>query len=223
MIPRRIVSGLAGIAVCGLVLVTAPEPAFAKKNSGFLSDYSKLKTEKDPLGVKRRTWTSSALNGANYQKILVEEVSFYPAPEPSKQVSGDVLEEIRAYIDAKLRESIGAELPMVDEPGPGVLRLRLALTGVAVKKGLKPWELLPSGLVMAGAKEATGKRKRDVELFVESELTDSVSKQVLALVVREAKGIKLKGGKDQLTLEDAKPNIDAWGEALRQMIVKMMK
>jgi hypothetical protein len=223
MTPKRIMSLLARIAVCSLVLLTVPGPAFAKKNSGFLSDYSKLEKTKDPLGVKRSIWTSSALNGANYQKILVEQVSFYPAPEPSKQVSGDVLEEIRAYIDATLRESIGAELPMVDEPGPGVLRLRVAITAVAAKKGLKLHELIPVAMVVAGAKEAAGGRNRDVELSVESELTDSVSKEVLALVVREAKAIKLKGAKDQLTLEDAKPNIDEWGEALRQMIVKMLK
>ena len=223
MIPRRIVSGLAGIAVCGLVLVTAPQPAFADKNSGFLSDYSKLKKEKDPLGVKRKVWISPTLTGVNYQKILVEPVGFHPQPEPSKQVSGEVIEEIRVYLDSTLRESIGAELPLVAEPGPGVMRLRLAITAVGAKKGLKPREFLPRAMIIAGAKEAAGVRKHDVALFVESELTDSVSKEVLALVVREAKGIKLKRGKDQLTLDDAKPTIDEWGESLRQMIVQRLK
>ncbi len=64
------------------------EPAFAqKKYSGFLSDYSKLKKEKDPLGVTRLVWRSPKFTRANYQKVLLEKVGFYPAPQASKQVA----------------------------------------------------------------------------------------------------------------------------------------
>lgn len=65
--------------------------------------------------------------------------------------------------------------------------------------------------------EAAGVRKHDVELFVEAEMTDSVTGEVLARGVREAKGVDVKG-KAQLTLEDAKPQIDQWGKALEQMV-----
>ena len=152
----------------------------------------------------------------------MEPVSYYPKPEPTKSVSGDVLEEIRAYIEATLKKEIGAELPMAEEPGQGVLRLRMAVTAADVKKGLKPWEKIPVGMIKAGLKEAAGVRKHNVELFVEAELTDSVSNEVLGLVVRDAQGVKLRG-KDDLALDDAKPSIDEWGEALRQMIVKLLK
>ncbi len=69
---------LGGLSACA----TAPQ-----ESSGFLKDYSQLKTEKDPLGFERRIWTSPKLTRANYQKVLVERVIFYPAPQPSERVS----------------------------------------------------------------------------------------------------------------------------------------
>ena len=46
--------------------------------------------------------------------------------------------------------------------------------------------------------------------------------EILARGVREAKGVDVKG-KQQLTLEDAKPQIDQWGEALQQMVIMRTK
>ncbi len=50
MIQLRTVSRLATVAACSFALVIAMGPAFAKKekHSGYLSDYSQLKKEKDP-------------------------------------------------------------------------------------------------------------------------------------------------------------------------------
>ncbi len=218
----RIANGSAVLAACVLLLSAAAGPASAEEHSGFLGDYSKLEKVEDALGVKRKIWVDAKFTGVNYQKILVEPVIFFPEPKPTEDVPEGVLKEILAYLDATLRKSIGAELPLVDAQGPGVVRLRMAITAVDVKKGLKPWELLPTAMVMAGTKEATGRRKHDVEMFVESEMTDSVTHEKLALVVRQVKGVELKG-KDPLKLEDVQPQIDAWGEALRQEIVRRVK
>jgi len=221
MIARRKTGLPAMIAASMLALVLAVSPLSAN-DSGFLSDYSRLKKEEDAMGVKRRIWVNPEFTNVNYQKIFIEQVTFYPEAKPTDEVSDQSLKEIRDYMDATLRKSFGAELPLADEPGRGVARVRMALTAVAVKKGLKPWELVPTAMIFAGAKEASGRRKHDVELFVESEITDSVSNETLALVVREAKGVQLKG-KETLTLEVAKPQIDAWGEALRQEILRKLK
>ena len=188
------------------------------KNSGFLKDYSQLKTEKDPLGVERRIWVSPKFTQENYQKALMKPISFYPAPKSSKQVSMGALNDIRTYSDSELRKAFAAVIPLVEAPGPGVLQLRIALTAVAVDDfSIKPYQLVPVALVFTGAKEATGKSKRDVKLFVEAEITDSVTGEPLARFVREAQGIEIASGA-KLTLKDAKPQIDKWAKAVEQFL-----
>jgi hypothetical protein len=94
----------------------------------------------------------------------------------------------------------------------------MALTAVAVEGfKLKPYQLVPVALVFTGAKEATGQSKRDVRLFVEAEITDSVSGEPLARFVREAKGIQVASD-GKLTLKDAKPQIDKWAQAVQQFL-----
>jgi hypothetical protein len=69
------------------------------------------------------------------------------------------------------------------------------------------------------AKRATGDSEYPVKLYVEAEMTDSVTGEVLAQTVREAQGIQLKGN-EQLTLAMARPNIDRWMKAANVTIVE---
>ena len=221
---RSIANGIqaVGLAVILGTGLAANSPAQAQ-DSGFLKDYSQLKVEKDPLGAERRIWASPKFTRANYQKVLIEPTGFYPAPQPSEQVSMGALNDIRGYSDSELRKAFASVVPLATAPGAGVLRLRMALTAVAVEGGsLKPYQLIPVALVLTTAKEAAGQSKRDVKLFVETEITDSVSGEPLARIVREAQGVQVKS-KEQLTLKDAKPQIDKWGEAVRQFLAARMK
>lgn len=219
MIKLRTVSCVA-VVVCALGLAMLVTACATPKYSGFLPNYSILKKEKDLLGRKRLAWFSPKATGAHYQKMLIEDLVYYPTPQPTKQVSAEVLDELRDYADATLRKRvIGGGVPVVDKAGPGVMRVRWALTAVAIKKGLRPNEYIPIGLIVAGATEAAGIRKRNVKLAIEAQFSDSLTGEVLVLAVREAKGVKVKG-KAPLTLEDAKPQIDRWGEAVEQMVIK---
>lgn len=52
-------------------------------------------------------------------------------------------------------------------------------------------------------------RSKDVRLFVEVEVTDSVTGERLAVAVREGTGEKIKGGaQDKVTRQTVKPVID---------------
>jgi len=193
------------------------------KGSGFLKDYSQLKTEKDPLGIERRIWTSPKFTRETYQKVLIERVTFYPAPQPSEKVSTGTLNELRDYSDAAIRKAIASVVPLADAPGPGVVRVRIALTAAAVEGGqLKPYQLIPIALVLTAATEAAGEGRRDVRLAVETEFTDSVSGEQLLRVVREAQGVQVKSNQ-KLTLEVAKPQIDKWAESARQSFEARLK
>ena len=95
--------------------------------SGFLDDYALLR-EGGP-GEVGLVYRNPAADWTAYDKVLLEPVTLWrsgrksldPVPE------GDLLRLI-ADFEASLRERLGEGFPLVDEPGPGVMRIRLAIT-----------------------------------------------------------------------------------------------
>jgi hypothetical protein len=183
-------------------------------DSGFLPDYNRLVAEKDPLGRERRVWMSPKFTRANYKKILLEPVTFYPAPQPSDRVSLGTLTDIRNYLNSALRTALSGVVPLADAPGPGVARARVALTAASVDTSLKPYQFIPVAFVFHAAQSATGTAKYDVTLNVESEISDSATGELLVLVVRKVQGVQVEGDAP-LTLGVAKPQIDEWAKAVR--------
>lgn len=191
-------------------------------DSGFLKDYSQLEEGKDLLGNERRIWISPKFTRDNYKTILMEKVSFYPAPQPSDQVPQSTLTDIRDYGDKAIRKTIADVLPMTDKPGPGVARVRIALTAVGVDKSLKPYQLIPTALIFTAVTRATGAANLDAKLYVESEITDSVTGEPLAKAVRHAQGVEVKADQ-KLTLKIVQPRIDAWAEATGKEMTMRLK
>jgi hypothetical protein len=193
------------------------------QDSGFLKDYSQLTPEKDAFGVERRVWISPKLTRANYQKILLEHVSFYPEPRPSDKVSMDTLNQIRDYGDSALRNALASVAPLVNQAGPGVLRVRVAMTGASVQGSkLKPWQLIPAAFVLSMAVDAAGGGTANAQLAVESAGTDSVTGEPLFRVVRQAQGIQLPSNAN-LTLQMVQPKIDEWVSSAQEVLARRMK
>jgi len=203
---------LRAAAIAVLVVAGAGARADDQANSGFLGDdsvYAKLETVQLPDGQKGKRWVGPRANFANFQRVLVEDVALYPKPEPGPQVSQETLDQISKYLSSELKQKVGSVLVMAEQPGPGVLRMRTAVTGVLIKtEGLKPYELVPVAAVFSGLKAASGKRAEEVHVFVESQFLDSVSGELVAAGVRELPGRKLSGKKDQLGLEDMQDSLD---------------
>ena len=221
----KAMAGKLGVVVAAALLGAglAASAFAADEDSGFLKDYSQLKEGKDLLGNDRRVWISPKFTRKNYTTILMEPVSFYPAPQPSEQVSQSTLTDIRDYGDKAIRKTIASVLPMTDKPGPGVARVRIALTAVGVDKSLKPYQLIPTALIFTALTRATGAAKLDAKLYVESEITDSVTGEPLAKAVRHAEGVEVKADQ-QLTLDMVRSRIDAWAEATgKEMTIRLQK
>ena len=218
-------TGKLGVFVTAALLGAglAANAVAADEDSGFLKDYSQLQEGKDLLGNERRIWISPKFTRENYTTILMEPVSFYPAPQPSDQVPQSTLTDIRDYGDKAIRKTIASVLPMTDKPGPGVARVRIALTAVGVDKSLKPYQLIPTALIFTAISRASGASELPVKLYVESDITDSVTGEQLAKAVRQAHGVEVKSG-EKLTLGMVQPRIDAWAEATgKEMTIRLQK
>lgn len=208
--------------VASIVFVAFNTVRAAEPNSGFLANYSQLTLKKDSQGQDRRIWVKDNVDWKKYRQLTVDHVVFYPSPKPSDQLSLETLGEINAYLDSALAKTLSEAVPVTQDAGPGVLRVRSAITAVSVDKSLKPHQLIPVALVFTLAKRSSGKATYDVILMAEVEISDSVSGEVLATSVREAKGVEVKSDQP-ITLALLKPQLDRWVAAFKDAILERKK
>jgi len=220
--------GVLVMVVAWSIAAANPGIALAKdENSGFLADYSQLKEVQDSQGRPYRIWASPKLTPENYHAVILDPIVYYPEPRPSEKVSAQVLREILAYAnDALKRLTTKRGVNIVDRPGPGVIKVRVAFTSVAAKEeGLAPYQYLPIALIATMAsRAATGTPERPL-IVVETEARDSVTGELLGLKVRVGTGERLAEVKEQkvITFQAVKPLIDELAEHAYEEAVKYVK
>ncbi len=182
----------------------------AAGESGFLRDYSSLQEATDAEGKAIRTWVSPKLTPANYSAILLDPLVFYPQPRPTEQVSAEELRKMLAYSNDALRRALSQRFRVVDRAGKGVVRVRIAFSGVAVQgEGLRPFQYIPIALVATlAARAATGGPPQRAFILVETEASDSVTGELLGERVRSATGERLPAGQKAITADSLKPLLD---------------
>jgi hypothetical protein len=180
---------IACIGVC-LMLMTAAcsrsaQPSGVKKikagqeYAGFLKDYSKLAPNPAVDGdVKTYAQTDAQKNLRNYIAVIVDPVEIYLA---SNADDSKLPEKTRAaaanYFRAALTQAVFDAFPVVDQPGPLVLRLRAALIGV------------DAGSPTTGQHGESENAVNISKVGVEMELVDSATgEQIAAMVDREPLG-----------------------------------
>lgn len=210
-----------------LLLGACTSTTATKENySGFLADYSQLEKVKLADGTATLRWTSPDLKGKNYRKIFIDPVVVYPAPKSSAQVNYKLIIDAAAYLEKAVAQQIrGAGMEVVDTPAPGTLRLRAAITTVESKaEGMKAYEVIPIAAIVAGISTVAGTRDRNVEAFLEAELTDISSGEVMARVVKKGISEKtLENDKTQVQVKDLKPTLDRWAKDAAVFAEAMLK
>lgn len=83
-------------------------------------------------------------------------------------------------IDSELKARAERRFNVINQPGPGVARVTIAITGAQVEgDGFKPWNVVPISAVLFAAQKATGLDSKTPSLVVEAKMRDSVSGKVL--------------------------------------------
>lgn len=206
-------------ALLASVALTAAGPAQAE-NSGFLGDYSALKEVKDAAGDTVMRYVSPKFKPGMYQAVMIDPTQYYPAPKPTEQVSSSTLTDISSYLDKGLRDRLGAKVQVVSAPGPGVLRIRPAITAVAPQTvGLKPYQVIPIAFIITSAKG----RGKEAAIHVEIDAVDSVTGERMGASVRKGIGAKLASDKAPLSLGDVQPLLDKWIDTGSSFVAEHMK
>ena len=190
--------------------------------SGFLDDYPKFERNKE---TGAEVWFKSKDKGVlvlkPYQKILLSPIEIWLNEKSSyKGINPDELKAITDYFAKAIEKQLGSSYPIVNEPGPGVLHLRIAITNVQRIKPKRKWYgYIPVALVVEGGKKAARSAAGDtvdlIEATVEMEALDSVSEERLVAAIDSQKSDKIKRAKDEVSWEPIQKILDYWAERIR--------
>jgi hypothetical protein len=206
---------LVGAALTGLLLGGCTSKVTEKEQySGYLSNYDNLQEVSTPSGGTAMRWVSPSWNPNAYDTVAFNRLELYPAPKPNEQVNQQTLDDIRNYMTTKAKSVLGQKYRMVSSSaaapaGARTLILRAAITGVsASNEGMKWYEVVPIAAVVGAAQAATGHRDQDTNLFIEAELVDVKTNQIVVKVVRKIFGSQLSNDSQKITTNDFKAAID---------------
>jgi hypothetical protein len=204
-----------------LVLTTASTAALAQ--SGFLSDYSRLQPVPGQAG---NDLMYSAPDGvarlASATDVMVDQVEIHFSPD--SEYRGMKPEDVEALAQT-LREAVRERMTaggygIVEQPGPYVVFLRMALTDLYLKKKERrvmqytPWGAAAKAGV--DAMRETLEKLDIIEMTLEAELADSQSGDVLGAIVIARGAREAEGQEEQrMDLDEFRVTLTYYADRLR--------
>ena len=216
LLSNRMISAIASCLILAFMLTgcTTTKP----KYSGWLeTGYTKLKEDPDYPGSMIWVTTDNVLK--TYDKVMFDEVAIHVDPElgeDREKVDPEVINQMTSYLKESMTKEFSKDYEVVDRPGKGVVRVRIALTAVQLtKKELKAYQFVPVALVLTAATEAVGMRNKMAVLNMEGVAMDSLTGQTIAMVVQRYSAETSVQTATKMTIEDAKPVLDYWVQKMK--------
>ncbi len=152
-------------------------------NSGFLDDYSGLEPDPDRQGAWRHV--NPGVDLSQYTKVMITPIEVMYDPESKhKNISPDEMKAITDSLYGALLSELEPAVPVVGQAGPGVLAVRLAITGVRLEnKKRRLIGYTPIGFATTTLANVAGLRVTLKAAGLEAELIDSVSGEVVGRLV----------------------------------------
>lgn len=181
----------------------------AARGSGFLGDYSQLRPAPDREGVM--LYIDRSRDMRTYNKVMFDPVQVYATPGPdAAELSPAVRQRLNANMLASFRKALEPQYQVVNRPGPGVLRIRTALTGIETASPDKTAkDFMP---IIAVYNLAVGKEV--VEMTGEMEVLDTNGKRVAAATATRKGDEQLPQG-EQVSWAQMSEISDYWALSLR--------
>jgi hypothetical protein len=180
-------------AITLLLMITSAVLA-DDKESGFLADYSKLKTVSEN-GLTRYYLAPDAQKKlAHYDKIMVDQPEIFLSDDsPYQGLKPAKLAVIAEVFREQVSSALSSDYTVVEEAGPDTLYLKLALTDLMISKNrTKILEFTPAGLVYQAGRNAVQSDYKNavrqvslVDLKIEGELLDSQTSDLLGEFVND--------------------------------------
>jgi uncharacterized protein DUF3313 len=181
-------AALGALLVCATgACTTEGEQAQATKvvKTSFLRNYSELEAGGEGQALMR--YRDPGVDFSKYDKIKLDPVTVWTDERSNlATLPVDEIQSLVDYLDASLRARLSKDYQLVDRPGPGVMRLRVAITeadGSPAVAGTVSGDGPLAHLIQGSRKLATGTTTFVDRAGVEAELLDSLSEQRLAAAI----------------------------------------
>jgi hypothetical protein len=147
--------------------------------SGFLKDYSNMEKKGSGLLIDE----NPAKSLKEYSSFIVDPVAIYLHPEVKDDViNQEKLTEFRDEFYNKLVAQLKENYQVTDQPGPGVLRIRAAITDFVPSTLLLNLHITSTFLLQPGTGGAA----------IEAEFTDSETDERVLAMIQSKKGSRIK-------------------------------
>jgi hypothetical protein len=186
--------------------------------SGFLQDYSMLRPAANETEASLVYFTPDKTKFKSYTKILLEPVQVWRGEKSSaKNIDMEDANHLSQYLWSRVDEELRKDYTMVQQPGPGVLRVRIGITeagkGIPVLDNVTAMH--PGSLIVSkGKKTLSGTESLVGKSSIEMEATDSQTGELLGA------GVDRRGGgkyawKSLNRWEDVEQAFTYWAKKIR--------
>lgn len=171
---------IASLAACssGPKLMTEKIP-----ESGFLPNYKVMQpVDNTPKDIRAWRYLKPGLFVSSYTAVMIEPV-YLNHREYTKEITPEVIAQTKKILEEAIRQAVlrRGDIKIVNQPGPGVLRVAVAITGAEISAdGLRPWNFTPIGLAANANTYAASVNSRTPALVMENRITDSQSREFIA-------------------------------------------
>ena len=190
--------------------------------SGFLGIYPEFERSKE---TGAEIWFKSKSEGFHvlrpYRKILLSPIEVWLDDSSYKGINPDTLKAMTDYFSLAIHEKLDHWYEFVNEPGPGVLHLRIAITNVRITKPERKWYgYIPIALVAEGGKKAArssvGLTVNLIEATVELEGLDAVTEERIIAAIDTHQSEKIEHQKNKsISWGPVKEIFDFWAERIK--------
>ena len=187
---------------------------------GFLGDYSQLR--KGEGKEAQLIYINPSADWRDYDAVMIDSVTLWRTSKTSK-LSAEDAQMLTDHFYAALREELAKDYRIADQPGPGVMRLRVAVTeakGAKVLGNAVTSIYLPAKAASTIVGVATDTQVWVGAATLEGEIRDSMSNVRLMAAVDERAGTKnpMVGLKKW---SQVKRVFEVWSENLRERLSEL--
>ena len=217
-----LLAAVTALAACA----SSSRPAGEVKASSFLgSDVHKLK----PGGPGQPAWIymNPKADWASYDKMLLDPVTFWRDPKSEQDALSQHDKQMLAnYFYAVIAKAMSKRVTMVSAPGPGVIRVKVALTKAdpSIVALDVVSTVLPQAIAFSAIKTAlTGKPAFVGEACIAVKITDSSSGELLAAYVSDRVGAKDLNKDEFSSWGDVEQAMRFWADNAAYHLCKLQK
>jgi hypothetical protein len=167
-------------------------------------------------------YVNSTAQWSQYNKILLQPVEFWD--DPSTSVSASDQQMLGEYFYNKLKEDLSKDFTLVDQPGPGVFVLRVAIVNATTATpGLRTVSVIvPQARVLNGIQSlATGSYAFAGSAEAEMKASDGATNQFLAGAVDKRSGGMAISQAATWQWGDAKAAMDYWSAKITSRLLQL--